>query len=238
MNNVELGRKFRKRFANGLRRLVRRGKLRLEDEWSKLQDSAKLEAWLEEITTTDWNVFIEGPPHGKSKPTHVLKYLARYMTGGPISNRRLISDDEGMVTFWARSKDKAKSNKSKPFPLSGTEFVRRWAMHILPKGYTRSRSYGGYHGSKRQDYLERCRELLEITTDDDPTSSGEPTESPEPSLPTCVHCEIPMVCIEQQSRPSWRRIFERDIYADPAIYSPMHHIHVRTPTAHPIDDYG
>jgi len=108
VNNVELGRKFRKRFANGLRQLVRRGKLRLEDEWSKLQDSAKLEAWLEEITTTDWNVFIEGPPHGKSKPTHVLKYLARYMTGGPISNRRLISDDEGMVTFWARSKDKAK----------------------------------------------------------------------------------------------------------------------------------
>ena len=47
-----------------------------------------------------------------------------------------------------------------------------------------------------------------------------------------------MVCIEQQSRPSWKQIFERDIYADPAIYSPMHHIHLRTSTANPIDEYG
>ena len=128
--------------------------------------------------------------------------------------------------------------KPEPFPLRGTEFVRRWAMHILPKGYTRSRSYGGYHGPKRKDYWERCRALLGITDDDDPTNSSDPTESPEPSLPTCVRCKIPMVCIEQQSRPSWKQIFERDIYADPALYSPMHHIHLRTPTVNPIDDYG
>ena len=83
-------------------------------------------------------MFIEGPPHGTSKPTHVLKYLARYMSGGPIADRRLISYRNGQVTFWARTKDKA--NKSEPFSLRGEEFVRRWSMHILPKGYTRSRS--------------------------------------------------------------------------------------------------
>jgi hypothetical protein len=150
---------------------VRKGKLRLEDEWSKLQDPETLEAWLDEITATDWNVFIEGPPNGKSEPTDVLKYLARYMTGGPISDRRLISNEEGVVTFWARSKDKGNGNKSEPYPLRGTEFVRRWVMHILPKGYTRSRAYGGYHGTKRVEYLERCRNLLGITNDEPATRS-------------------------------------------------------------------
>jgi hypothetical protein len=115
VDNAELGREFRKHYVNGLRRLVRKGKLRLEDEWSKLQDPATLEVWLDEITATDWNVFIEGPPNGKSEPTHVLKYLARYMAGGPISDRRLISHEEGVVTFWARSKDKANGNKSEPY---------------------------------------------------------------------------------------------------------------------------
>ena len=238
MDNEELGREFRKHYVNGLRRLVRNGKLRLEGEWSKLQDPPQLEAWLEEVCATDWNVFIEGPPKGKSEPEQVLKYLARYMSGGPISDRRLISDEDGVVTFWARGKDKANGNKPEPFSLRGTEFVRRWSMHILPKGYTRSRSYGGYHGTKRKDYLERCRVLLGITGDDDPTDSNDPTESPEPSLPTCPRCEIPMVCLEQKPRPSWKQIFQRDIYADPAIYSPMCHIQCGIPAAYPIDEYG
>lgn len=238
MDNEELGRKFRKHFVNGLRRLVRNGKLRLEGEWSKLQDSSRLEAWLDELTATDWNVFIEGPPNGKSKPVHVLKYLARYMTGGPISDWRLISDEGGVVTFWARGKEKASGNKPEPVPLRGVEFVRRWSMHILPKGYTRSRGYGGYHGTKRQDYLERCCQLLRITEEDDDSNGSDFIEAPEPSLPTCVRCQIPLVCIEQRPRPSWKQIFERDIYADPTLYSPMHHIHFGLLPAYPIDEYG
>jgi hypothetical protein len=61
---------------------------------------------------------VEGPPHGRSQPTDVLKYLAAYMTGGPISDRRLISDDDGVVTFWARGKDKAGGNRPEPFRLA------------------------------------------------------------------------------------------------------------------------
>ena len=110
-------------------------------------------------------------------------------------------------------------------------------MHILPKGYTRSRSYGGYHGSKRADYLEHCRHSLGITTDD-PENTRDTIEEREPSTPTCARCETPMVCIEQQARPSWKQIFERAIYADPAIYSPMHHIYLRTSTVRPVDEYG
>jgi hypothetical protein len=236
VDNAELGKKFREHYIDGLRRLVLKGKLRLDGEWFRLQDPMKLEAWLEELTATDWNVFVEGPPHGESRPTDVLKYLARYMSGGPISDRRLISDEDGVVTFWARSKDKGKGKRSEKFPLKGTEFVRRWTMHILPKGYTRSRAYGGYHGTKRAVYLDCCRELLGIAADD-PATADDPLDAREASGPTCPHCEIAMLCVRQQSRPSWKKIFERGIYADAAIYSPMHHIQSRLPNAHPIDGY-
>ena len=74
-DNVELGRVFRKKFTDGLRRLVRSDKLKLEQEWAKLQDRRELEAWLDQLTASDWNVFIEGPPHGQSRPERVLKYL-------------------------------------------------------------------------------------------------------------------------------------------------------------------
>jgi hypothetical protein len=236
VDNQQLGQSFREHFVDGLRRLVRTGKLRLEDAWSELQDPTQLEAWLEELTATDWNVFVEGPPHGESRPTDVLKYLARYMAGGPISDRRLISDEDGTVTFWARSQAKGQGNRFERFRLKGTEFVRRWTMHILPKGYTRSRGYGGYHGTKRAVYLDRCRQLLGIAVDDAANTDG-PLDEAEASEPKCPHCEITMQCIRQQSRPSWKEIFERAIYADPAIYSPMFYIQSRAPKAYPIDEY-
>jgi hypothetical protein len=217
--------------------LVGGGKLRLESQWLPLQDPTQREGWLDELRATDWNVFVEGPPHGRSQPTDVLKYLAAYMTGGPISDRRLISDDDGVVTFWARSKDKAGGNRPEPFSLKGTEFVRRWTMHILPKGFTRSRSYGGYHGTKRAEYLDACRQLLGLA-DDDPPSTDDRLDDAKPSGPMCPRCEVVMECISQQSRPSWKKVFERGIYADPSIYSPMHHIHLHPHHAHPVEGYG
>ena len=161
------------------------------------------------ITASDWNVFIEGPPHGQSRPEHVLKYLARYLTGGPISDRRIIRDEDGRVTFWARSKDKAKGNPSRPFPLPGKEFVRRWAMHILPKGYTRSRQFGGYHGRKRAAYLASCRALLAKSLPagvDSVTRAIGTTEQRTITL-TCPRCEVPLRCLDRQRRPSWKLIF-------------------------------
>lgn len=235
VDNVLLAQTFREKFADGFRRLVRAGKLRLEEEWAKLLEPPELEAWLEEVTESDWNVFIEGPPHGKSRPEHVLKYLARYMTGGPISDRRIIGDENGRVTFWARSKNKAAGNPSRPFELSGKEFVRRWSMHILPKGYTRSRQFGGYHGSKRKDYLPRCRELLKVGSPSTP-SLPERSERSESNPPECR--QIVMCCILKQQRPSWKEVFDRRIYDAPSIYSPMHHGRTRGSPAFPHEPDG
>ena len=107
LNNEKLGEEFRKNFIAGLRR---KGKLRLDATVAWLQDDEQRKEWLDQLESIAWNVFIEGPPHGSSKPTHVIKYLARYMSGGPIADRRLISHEDEKITFWARTRNKA--NKS------------------------------------------------------------------------------------------------------------------------------
>ncbi len=235
-DNKSLGCEFRKQYVRGLRRLIRSGQLRIDAEWAFLADPAKREAWLDELETTAWNVFIEGPPHGRSQPEHVIKYLARYISGGPIADRRLISDQDDQVTFWARTKDKA--NKSKPFTLRGHEFVRRWSMHILPKGFTRSRSYGGYHGTKLQKYLTGCRELLgaaQAPADSDMSSSS---EIPESTLPKCERCKLLMTCTSGANRPSWRKIFGVSGHDEP-IDSALWHLAIgKRPSAHSIEGYG
>lgn len=243
-DNVELGRVFRERFINNLRRLIEKEKLRLEKGWAWLKDETKREEWLKELESCDWNVFVEGPPHGQSQPEHVVKYLARYMSGGPIADSRLISctnptngdDGAGTVTFWARGKDE--DNKREPYTLEGPEFVRRWTMHILPKGYTRSRSYGGYHGKNRRDYLTQCRQLLGIDKAEDcEDRSTETDELPEKPVPKCARCDIDMQLIETGSRPSWREIFEEIVYRE-RIYCPLLHIVFRLPAIHSIGGYG
>ena len=213
VDNVTLGRTFRDKFVRGLGWLIRNQRLKLTEEWQILQDPKVLRPWLKSLRETDWNVFIEGPPDGQSDPQDVLKYLTRYVTGGPISDQRIESDENGIVTFLARSKSKGNSKNKQPRRINvpGAEFVRRWSLHILPKGFVRCRAYGGYHGSRRKAYLEICRQLLppsQPTTDEPATDSIPPAEIAQlPASPLCPRCQIEMECIAFAPRPSWREIF-------------------------------
>ena len=85
-----LSERFRDKFVAGLTRLHRADKLKLEGEWSHLRDPAAFTAWRKTFSDGPWVVNIEPPPTEDAQPENVLKYLARYMTGGPISDRRLI----------------------------------------------------------------------------------------------------------------------------------------------------
>ena len=230
----ELGEEFRKQFLSGLRSLLRRDKLQVGGSVSWLKDAKRRERWLEQLEGIAWNVFIQGPPHSQSKPAHALKYLARYMSGGPIADRRLISNEDGKVTFWARANDQ--QNQREPFTLKGTEFVLRWSIHILPKGYTRSRSYGGYHNGKRRAYLKLCRDLLSIVPDES-NSATDIKELREATLPNCERCKVEMVCIASAGRPSWREIFTETVYRE-NVYCPLLHISFGVPAAHAIGGYG
>ena len=168
-------------------------------------------------------VFIQPPPTEQANPTQVLKYLARYLTGGPISDGRLLDHQDGKITFWARGHDKTSGNQREPYTLPGVEFTRRWAMHILPKGFTKSRCFGGFSCRHRETYLARCRTLLGCEQAP-PVSTGasasEPVEAQQPTRP-CPRCQTPMTCVSPPERPSWRTVLSGP--ACPGWYSPLRH---------------
>ena len=239
-DHVALGRLFRDAFLRGFRRLVRRDRLRLEATWARLKTPAELERWLAPVERMDWNVFIEGPPDGKSGPEAVLKYLAHYLTGGPISDRRMVREDDEGIWFLARPKQgsrrRGRMRAARPFRLSGKQFVYRWSLHVLPKGYTRTRSYGGYHGSKRTDYLAQCREGLPLPLEESASPTGD-LPLPLDCGPKCPQCALPMECVSSERRPSWRQIFSLDIYRA-RVYSPMCHVPGMGFPVHAADPYG
>lgn len=202
VDNAELGRRFRDSYVRGVRRLIQAGVLEIED-------LAQINTILAEVQACDWVVFIQPPPKDTSDPADVLKYLARYMTGGPISDRRLIEVKDGRVYFRARSKDK--SGRQVRASLPTLEFVRSWTLHILPKSFTKARCYGGWSNTRRQAYQQQCERLqpLPPSTAADPTRSDSdlpPDELPEAAL-KCPHCETEMELESHTRRPSWRELF-------------------------------
>ena len=99
VDNGELSARFRDKFLKGLDRLRRRGELKLEGEWSRLLDDSHWERFLKPLRTQDWSVYLEPPPSTNASAENLVKYLAGYVTGGPISDGRLISHENGEVGF-------------------------------------------------------------------------------------------------------------------------------------------
>lgn len=201
VDNRELSKAFRDQYIAGVRALIKAGKL-------KVQDVCGLESLLSELGVRDWVVYIQPPPKDSSDPTNVVKYLARYMTGGPISSSRLIEVKEDRVYFWARSKDK--SGRKMRVSHSGVDFLRHWCLHILPKGFTKVRCYGGWSNTRRGDYLSLCASLSPAPPEvvDEPSGAGDqPVEAAGEEAPRCPQCEGPMELESQLRRPSWRELF-------------------------------
>jgi hypothetical protein len=199
----ELRLAFRTEFLRGLRSLHRRDKLKLVGEWAFLRELSAFEEWLQPLEEKSWVTYIQRPPKNSS-PENVLKYLARYMTGGPISDRRLIRHENGSVTFSARmGTQQGGSNETEQVPLSGVEFVRRWALHILPKGYTKTRRFGGYSNHHRKRYMAQCRELLPTITDE--PAPAAPLIDPADRVVEhrCPTCESALVHVAGTDAPSW-----------------------------------
>ena len=199
-----LRQRFRETFLKGLRRLHANAQLKLEGDWAPLREDSAFATWLKPLETITWVAYIEPPPTQQSRPEHVVKYLARYLTGGPISDRRLISHEKGAVTFRARTGRKTGGDPTdfEPVTLPGPEFVRRWSLHILPKGYVKTRRFGGYSNHHRERYLAVCDDLLPAgssrpvpveSADPDEASAGDSTETN--TEPECPHCGARMRCL-------------------------------------------
>ena len=201
VDNTALGRRFRDSYLRGVRRLIKAGTLAIED-------LAEINTILDDVATSDWVVYIQPPPKDSSDPADVLKYLARYLTGGPISDRRLIEVKDGRVYFWARSQDK--SGRQVPVSLPTLEFIRSWTLHILPKGFTKARCDGGWSNTRRQAYQQQCEQLQPLPpllAADLADTSQPDSESPLEEMRKCPHCQTEMVLESHTRRPSWRELF-------------------------------
>jgi hypothetical protein len=208
---------YREQFLRGLDRLWKRGELKLEGEFAHLRDEAAWRTWLDALRSIHWVSYIEPPPSEHCQPQHVMKYLARYLTGGPISDRRIVRADNREVTFKARAGTTVGGDRQQiEITLPTTEFVRRWSLHILPRGYTKTRRYGCWSNPRRETFLKLCREQLKASREFLLTPNAtdiESSDAPETNIPAdeidqCPQCGNRMILQAAQEKPSWRHIME------------------------------
>ena len=146
---------FRGKVLDMTRRAFAQGDLSFHGKLAHLNDPDSFAAHLRTAYASNWVIHLK-PPFGG--PEQVLKYLARYTHRVAISNQRLVSLNNGKVQF--RWKDYAHGNRKRVMTLDATEFIRRFLLHVLPKGFVRIRHYGFLANACRQNQLSRCRELL------------------------------------------------------------------------------
>jgi putative transposase/transposase-like zinc-binding protein len=152
-----LSRLFRAKFNVFLKAAFRDSKLGFYGELKLLGEKRNFIEWLTRVAGTEWVVYAK-PPFGG--PRQVLKYLARYTHRVAISNRRLVALQNGSVTF--RWKDYTQGNKPAMMTLQATEFIRRFLLHVLPKGLVRIRHFGFFANRCRRQNISLCRKLLDV----------------------------------------------------------------------------
>jgi hypothetical protein len=184
-----LRRVFRGKFVAALRSAFQHDQLHFAGDLTLLAQPKIFAAWLRPLFRKDWVVYSK-PPFGG--PEYVLQYLGRYTHRVAISNHRLVSSANQNVTF--RWRDSADNNQHKLMTLSLDEFLRRFLLHLLPKGFVRIRNFGFLANRRRSTLLPLCRQLLGAVPQTDPGTSA--TKQPRP-LWLCPKCGGPMLVIER-----------------------------------------
>jgi hypothetical protein len=176
-----LSRLFRGKFLALLDAAAKSGAVRFAGSTAPLADPTAWRSLLRQIYRKDWVVYSK-PPFGS--PQQVLKYLARYTHRVAISNRRIASLTDEHVTF--RYRDRTQANAIREMTLHGVEFLRRFLLHVLPKGFVRIRHFGLLANRVRKTNLAVCRSLLGQTSaaPQDPTQAR---DNDQPAL--CPICQ-------------------------------------------------
>jgi hypothetical protein len=152
-----LSRLFRRRLLTALQQAFDRGQLRFRGDLAPLAERRAFYRYLVPLRRRPWVVYAK-PPFGG--PTQVLEYLGRYTHRVALSHDRLLADDEGQVRF--RWKDYRDPGRWKVLTLAAEEFLRRFLLHVLPRGFHRIRSYGWLANRWRTPKLALCRQLLAV----------------------------------------------------------------------------
>jgi hypothetical protein len=190
-----LGKVFRGKFVDGLKRAFRRNLLTLAGQIEHMTKPKCFAAFLRTLFRQDWVVYAK-PAFGG--PEQVLRYLGRYTHRVAISNHRLLSFDGDEVTF--RWRDYTNGNKHRQMTVTTEEFIRRFLMHVLPKSFVRIRHFGFMANGHRSRSLTLCRQLLSMQP------LGTSTAIPVSSTWLCPTCGSPMSVVERLTavQIAWR----------------------------------
>jgi Putative transposase/Transposase zinc-binding domain len=194
---------FRGKFIDGLRDAFRLKRLSMEGQIQHLATPRSFAAFLRKLHRHEWVAYAK-PSFGG--PEQVLRYLGRYTHRVAISNHRLISFDGESVTF--RWRDYAHGNKKRQMTVSAEEFIRRFLMHVLPKGFVRIRHFGFMANYQRTASLDLCRKLLGMAPVDRSTTIA--------STPgrLCPRCGAAMIVVQRLNAAQIRWKFVPTCVAD------------------------
>ena len=188
-----LSKVFRGKYLDLLCDAHRRNELRMPGD-DGLDDTRAFDSLKTSLQSNDWVVYTKAPFAGAA---NVLAYLGRYTHKSAIANHRLVDFDAEHVRF--RWRDYAHGNKRKVMRLDAHEFIRRFLLHVLPRGFTRLRHYGLLGNRGRARNLALCRTLLA-----QPDPEPREPESPEAMMLRLTGIDI-TVC-RRCGRGTLRRI--------------------------------
>jgi Putative transposase len=180
-----LGALFRRLFLTWLMELHDAGKLAFFGAQADLADRRRFLRHLAPLRNKRWVVYARAPFAG---PEAVLAYLSRYTHRVAISNRRLIAFDKGNVTFRYKAYRRSGPQRQQVMTLDVNEFMRRFLLHVLPRGFHRIRHYGLFASAARKANIARVRELLAVSQPPKPIEALSPLISFHPVLVAAGAC--------------------------------------------------
>jgi hypothetical protein len=190
-----LSKLFRRLFLEALQTAFDARQLGFFGTLAELGEPGAFTDRMRELRQIDWVVYAKRPFGG---PAQVLAYLGRYTHRVAISNSRLVSIDEGKVTF--RWKDYRHHGKSKIMALDADEFIRRFLLHALPDGFHRIRHYGFLANGHRAEKLALCRKLLAASSIELPAPADDKNQVTGSTFSLCPHCGGVMVILDTLPR--------------------------------------
>ncbi len=149
-----LAKKFRGKYLHYLKQYYRQNLLHFYEGALAYQNRKCFADLLERCYAKDWYVYTKRTFTG---PVAVVRYLGQYTHRIAISNNRIVAMNEDTVTFTVR--DRKSGSRKKTVTMQGVEFVRRFLMHILPKGFVKIRHYGILANRNKKTKLKLCRKL-------------------------------------------------------------------------------
>src|SRR6202165_2756231 len=185
---------FRRLFLKMLVAAPHAGRLQFFGDLVRLTDKAAFKAYLRPLREIDWVVYAKEPFAG---PRQVLRYLSRYTHRIAISNRRLVSAGENDVAFRYKDYRVEGPARYKTMTLATDEFIRRFLIHVLPKGFHRIRHYGLLGNGHRAANIAHARDLLAVPAHLNELETPEAAANQPRVLPRpCPCCGGRMIVIE------------------------------------------